>query len=144
MDSRGRKSLASATLAVTHLPGQWPEPPERLTEAQAAMWRAIVVTKPHDWFGPDTYALLVEYIRATEQADVLAKELEEFNPEWLRDEDGLSRYEKISRLVDAKASSLARLATKMRLSQQSRYSEKAAHTAAKQAGAAAKPWHHKS
>lgn len=138
MEQRGRKSLQA--LSVRHLPGQWPEPPDRLTEAQAEIWQRIVVTKPHDWFGPDTYPLLVEYIRAAEQADVLASELEEFNPEWLRDEDGLSRYEKLNRLVDAKASSLARLATKMRLSQQSRYSEKAAHTAAKQAGSGAKPW----
>ena len=144
MEQRGRKSLAAATLQVTHLPGQWPEPPARLTEAQAGMWRSIVVTKPHDWFGPDTYPLLVEYIRATEQADVLARELEDFNPEWLRDEDGLQRYEKLNRLADAKASSLARLATKMRLSQQSRYSEKTAHTAAKQAGSGAKPWHRRS
>lgn len=142
MDQRGRKSSAAASLHVVHLPGQWPEPPERLTPSQATMWESIVVTKPHDWFGPDTYPLLVEYIRATEQADVLAKQLEDFDPEWLKDEDGLQRYEKLNRLADAKASSLARLATKMRLSQQSRYSEKAAHTASKQAGSAqAKPWH---
>lgn len=145
MDQRGRKSAEAAVLRVTHLPGQWPEPPERLTEAQATMWRSVVATKPHDWFGPDTYPLLVEYIRATEQADVLSKQLEEFDPEWLKDDDGLARYDRISRLADAKASSLARLATKMRLSQQSRYSEKSAHTASKQAGsAAAKPWHRRS
>lgn len=140
MEQRGRKSAAAA-LAVRHIPGQWPDPPERLTEAQADAWRAIVATKPHDWFGPETYPLLVEYIRATEQADLIARELEEFDPEWLRDEDGLDRFEKLNRLVDAKSSSLARLATKMRLSQQSRYSEKSAHTAAKNVGPAAKPWH---
>lgn len=144
MDQRGRKS-AAASLHVVHLPGQWPQPPDRLTEAQAKAWENIVVTKPHDWFGPDTYPLLVEYIRAAEQADVLARQLEDFDSEWLKDDDGLQRYEKLSRLADAKAASLARLATKMRLSQQSRYSEKTAATASKQAGsAAAKPWHRRS
>lgn len=130
-----------AALAVRHVPGHWPEPPERLTEAQAEAWRSIVATKPADWFGPDTYPLLVEYIRATEQADLLAKELEEFDPEWLRDEDGLERYEKMNRLVDAKSTSMARLATKMRLSQQSRYDARPAARAAARAGGADKPWH---
>jgi hypothetical protein len=141
MEQRGIKSVAALATAVVHLPGRWPEPPKGMSEAQQGAWKAIVATKPADWFGPDTYPLLVEYIRAAEQADVLARELQEFDPEWLRDEDGLKRYDRLSKLQDAKAGSLARLATKMRLSQQSRYATKVAHTAAERAGSsAAKPW----
>lgn len=140
MDQRGKKSAEALTLPVVHLPGKWPEPPLDLTERQQDLWRAIVVTKPHDWFGPDTYPLLVEYVRAIGAARVIATAIEEFQPEWLADEEGLKRFERLARLQDAKAATLARLATKMRLSQQSRYSEKAAHTAAKNAGGPAKPW----
>lgn len=141
METRGRKSAdAAAITPVVHLPGKWPEPPAELTEKQGELWRVIVATKPHDWFGPDTYPLLVEYVRTVGAAQVIAIAIEEFKPEWLADEEGLKRFERLSRLQDAKAATLARLATKMRLSQQSRYSEKAAHTAASRAGGGAKPW----
>lgn len=141
MDQRGRKSFASQQVSnVVHLAGQWPEPPEGLTEAQATNWRAIVRTKPSDWFGPDTYPLLVEYVRAMDAADVIADALNGFQAEWMSDPAGLKRFEQLARLQDAKSATLARLATKMRLSQQSRYTEKLAGTAAKNAGAGRKPW----
>ena len=49
MAQRGRKSaVALATVAV--IPGQRPAPPAELTEEQAEEWRAIVATKPPEWF----------------------------------------------------------------------------------------------
>lgn len=140
MEQRGRKSAAALSATVTHLPGRWPEPPDCLTQTQADAWRAIVATKPHDWFGPDTYPLLVEYVRAVEAADVVGKALDEFDPEWLKDPDGLKRYDTLSKLQNAKAASLARLATKMRLSQQSRYEKGVAAVAARSVGKSRKPW----
>jgi phage terminase small subunit len=44
-----RKSLAAVT-TVAVLPGQRPEPPEYLGDGEAAIWRELVATKPHDWF----------------------------------------------------------------------------------------------
>jgi hypothetical protein len=141
MEQRGRKSFASQQVGnVVHLGGQWPQAPEGLTDTQKANWDAIVHTKPSDWFGPDTYPLLIEYVRAIDSADVIATALNGFNPEWMSDPEGLKRFDQLTRLQDAKATSLARLATKMRLSQQSRYTEKTAGTAAKQASAGRKPW----
>lgn len=140
MEQRGRKSAASLQIGnVVHLNGQWPEAPEHLTESQVANWDKIVRTKPNDWFAADTYPLLIEYVRAIDGATAIAAALDRFQAEWMNDPAGLKRFEQLTRLQDAKAATLARLATKMRLSQQSRYTEKTAATAAKQASGR-KPW----
>jgi len=143
MEPRGRKSADAviATAQVVHLPGKWPEPPAELTETQAQAWRAIVATKPHDWFGPDTYPLLMEYVRAIQSARVIAEAIERFDPACLLQEDGLDLFERLNRMQDAKSGTLARLATKMRLAQQSRYDKQAANGKAKSAGSPGlKPW----
>lgn len=140
MEQRGRKSAESLLIGnVVHLKGQWPDAPAQLTQTQAENWNSIVRTKPSDWFGADTYPLLIEYVRAIDAASAIATALDGFQVEWMSDPEGLKRFEQLTRLQDAKAAMLARLATKMRLSQQSRYTEKTAATAAKQAHGR-KPW----
>lgn len=138
MEQRGRKS--EAALLITHLPGQWPDPPAELNEVQATHWRRIVATKPADWFGPDTYPLLVQYVRTIERAAQIADELNASETEWMRTDEGLKRHERLLKAENMLSENLVRLATKMRLAQQSRYSEKAAATAHRNAGAVAKPW----
>lgn len=140
MDQPGRRGVAGELSNVVHLPGQWPAAPGSLTASQAANWNLIVRTKPSDWFGADTYPLLVEYVRGIDAADVLARAMDEFDPEWMKDDAGLRRFQVLAQLQVKKAASLASLATKMRLAQQSRYTEKTAATAAKRAGSPKKPW----
>lgn len=139
MDQRGRKSLEGQISNVVHLPGQWPDPPEYLTDVQKESWREIVRTKPCSWFGPDTYPLLAEYVRVIETANKLAKMLDAFEDEWLNDPAGLKRYQTLADLQNKNGQSLVRLATKMRLAQQSQYTEKTAATAAKSVSGA-RPW----
>ena len=138
MDSRGRKS-AEGLAVVVSIPGQRPDPPEVLGPDERVLWRRIVATRPHDWFTAETWPLLIEYCRAWVASDQVARELEKFDgiPEgqefmrWLRLRD---RQEKTARL-------LATMATKMRLSQQSRWTEQTAATAAKRtASEQSKPW----
>jgi hypothetical protein len=40
-----------------------PEPPEDLTEEQAAEWSAVVDRLPADWFPRETHGLLCQYVR---------------------------------------------------------------------------------
>jgi hypothetical protein len=40
-----------------------PEPPEDLTEEQAAEWSAVVDRLPADWFPRETHGLLARYCR---------------------------------------------------------------------------------
>jgi len=142
MDQRGRKSVEGHIAQVVHLPGKWPDPPENLTESQCENWRQIVRTRPYDWFGPETYPLLTEYVRSIDIASVLAQSMDGFtvNPDWMDDAAGVLRYERLTRLQKANAETLAKLATKMRLAQHSIQSEKVAASAAKNSANSRKPW----
>lgn len=140
METRGRKSGASLGVVVS-LPGQRPEPPDHLTEDQANRWRAITATKPADWFLADTAPLLERYVVEESTAKMVQQQLAEFRSEWLLTDDGLKRFQQLTSVHQKSAAVLCSLATKMRISQQSRYDAKQAATAAnKGGGGTAKPW----
>jgi phage terminase small subunit len=139
MEGSGRKSAAALAL-VTAMPGQRPEPPTVLSESEADIWRSVVATKPHDWFTPDTFPLLEEYCRQSVQADQLAVEQARFKGKIPTHKDKFARYKAIGKMRRETAGVLLSLATKMRLSQQSRYGARAASTAHDKAGSAGKPW----
>lgn len=136
----GRKAGAAlATVAPALM--ELPEPPENLTEPQADVWRTVVASKPVDWFLPDTLPLLSAYCKATVEHQRVSALLDAFNCECLKDEDGaaLERYDKLTKLQDRQARLMMSLATKMRLTQQSRYRADEAHGVARKAGRA-RPW----
>ena len=116
------------------------EPPAELSEAEAAFWRSVVETKPPEWFLPDTHPLLIAYCRARSASEVIAQQIDAFEPAWMETPEGLDRYEKLTKIQCRHAMLLMTLATKMRLAQQSRYTETAANTAAKHGLAGTKPW----
>lgn len=138
MEGRGRKSV-DALSVVTSIPGQRLEPPAALSEREAGVWRAIVATKPHDWFNADTIPLLMDYCRAAVAADDLAGEIRKFKK--IPSGAKFARYVALRKLQDQNTRIMATLATKMRLTQQSRYTPQAASTANRRAGGdSAKPW----
>lgn len=123
---------------MTVIPGQRPEPPAALTEREAEVWRAVVATKPHDWFNADTAPLLMDYCRAAVTSDELASELRKFKK--IPGGSRFARYIALRKLQDQNTRAMASLATKMRLTQQSRYTPQAASTANRRAGSGSKPW----
>lgn len=133
---------SAADLSVVALAKPRPSPPAELAGEQAEVWKSVVASKPPEWFDEGTFPLLVAYCRiscdarATDAltADVLRAGIES-------DAD-LSRYERLNRMRMAQASTLSTLATKMRLSQQSRYGARHAERAARDAGVTGttKPW----
>lgn len=139
MATRGRKS-AAALAVVTALPGQRPEPPAELTDEQAAEWRAIVGRMPADWFTRETQPLLVQYCRHVVKARLVAQAINDFDPAWLADEDGLKRYDKLTQIAEREGRAMSSLATRMRITQQSRYNAAAANTASTKAAKGDKPW----
>lgn len=96
-----------------------PEPPTRLTDERATIWRDIVESLPADWFTTETLPLLEAYvnriysIRVVEKAiaDELAKPAEARSLALLGDS---------AQFVRAEISAMQRLATALRLSQHSR------------------------
>lgn len=136
-----RKSIASLTVmrggAKKDAPAQ-PIPlapvPDDLSPAEAKVWRTTVESKPADFFGPDTYALLKELCRASAMCDtlavVIADAVKAGDAKKLR--AGLN-------VRDREAKRMADIATKLRCTQQSRYTPGAAATADKRASGK-RPW----
>lgn len=115
------------------------EPPDDLTEAQAAVWRCVVETKPPDWFASDSAPLLSAYCRAVCEHLAVSRIIDATNVKCLKDEKKLDRFDKLLRMQDRLARQMVTLATKMRLTQQSRYRADAAAVAAGKSGNGTKP-----
>jgi hypothetical protein len=132
MQQRGRKSSDSLSV-VRVAPTERVSPPERLAPSEAAIWREIVSSKPADWFGSDNLPLLEHYCTMVAESQRVASQLRLVSPECLDD------YERLISLQTKIGGQLASLATKMRLTQQSRYGARAAATASDRTPTR-KPW----
>lgn len=110
-----------------------PVPPD-FSDVEAAMWRETVESKPAEWFGPDSWSVLKEYIRAAVMCDTLAKVVAGAVTRGDPDE-----IKAVLDMRDKERKAVASLGTKLRLTQQSRYTPNAAATADKRAGGK-RPW----
>ena len=134
MGARGPTSAAEkATVHV--LNRKAPPAPDRLTKDQAAIWDRLAMSKPAQHFSADDLPLLAELCRAYDASDKLAvridKHIATASAETLQTLMGLR--DKESRRAVA-------LATKLRLTAQSRYDKGVAASLAKQANRGASPW----
>lgn len=141
MAARGPKSAAALSVVATAEFDSRPKPPKDLTARQSEIWRQVVASEPSEQFRTAALQLiLTEFCRHTETAETLAGMIYSFEPEWLLDEAGFARYRDLLAMRDRETKALADKATKLRLTNQSRYTPQAAATAIKHAGPAAKPW----
>ena len=145
MLQRGRKSAASLALAGPPQDGSVIElvrritPPDGLTEGQRQLWTTTVESKPAEWFGPEHAPMLAAYVRHAETINVLTTQIESFDPQWLEDDDGVKRYEKLTKMRAREVAQMNSLMRAMRLTQQSIYrADKAGTLTGKHA--ARKPW----
>ena len=140
MGERGPKSAeelmvtASSAALVQRM-----EPPDELwRDEECAVWRQVVEALPADWFSPADAPLLVQYCRHVVQARRVAQLIRQM--EHTSAPLDLDAWTRLMRAQDAQSAAVARLATKMRLSQQSRYGARAAHTAARRGTRGKAPW----
>ena len=141
MKQRGRRS--SAELAVIGPGGvetiRRPEPPVELGEHEAATWRRIVAAYPADRFDPGAQPVLAQLCRHVEAARKLAaliraeEEGEEFD---------LDAWQALLRAQDRESGRIAMLATRLRLTPQSRYVPHSAAARAQSGHDLPKPWEH--
>jgi len=140
MATRGRKSAAS--MAVPAHPQSLQvlsEPPSYLTPEQDDVWRLVVSSRAGDLISPEAFPVLVAYCRAVTYANQIAAQLDEFDLEWAKDEDGLKRYDKLLAMQERESRKLASLAAKLRLTPSSRVQAVSAGRNADK-GAKLKPW----
>src|SRR5690554_1225262 len=119
-----------------------PPPPEGMTDPQRILWRAIVETEPAHLFDSEARRHLLRlYVEhATFRADLQAL-INRSPVEGLCDEATAKGFEAMLRARDRETKQLVSLATRMRLTNQSRYTPQAAgSTARNDAGAGARPW----
>lgn len=140
MATRGRKSAAALSVVAGSIDGR-AQPPADLTEFQADLWRRTVAGEPADQFRTVTLQqLLKEYVRHVAVAHFLTEQIEKFEPEWLATDDGLKRYDRLLAMRVRETGAIGDKATKLRLTNQSRYTPQAAATASKRSAAERKPW----
>lgn len=129
-----KKSAASLSI-VPKAGSTEPEESEGLTPPELALWSRVIESKPAGWFGADSAPLLVEYVRAVSMCDLLDRRVRDAME---ADDDD----ETVKRLLDMRDKESRRattIATKLRLTQQSRYTPQAAATADKRASGR-RPW----
>lgn len=140
MRKRGPKSTADLTVVHGSFGGR-PEAPSELTDRQAEIWRETVGSEPADFF--DTAALraiLADYCRHRESGEQVSQVIGTFKPEWLKNEEGAKRYKSLLQMRELETRAATSLATKLRLTNQARYTPQAASTASRNASRGLKPW----
>jgi hypothetical protein len=142
MGARGPKSAAEIRAVVVE--GQFghrPEPPDDLTERQIQIWRAVTASESSDFFNSEALrGLLKNYCRHTDSAEGISGIINTFDPQWLKSAEGTKRYAELLRMRDMEVRAAAGMATKLRLTNQSRYTPVAAATQAKAAAKGPRPW----
>ena len=142
MATRGRKSAASAEVSViAGTFGQRPEPLPELSDEEAEIWRATVASEAADFFTTAALrGMLADYCRHRASADKVSEVINVFKADWLKNDEGAKRYHSLLKMRDLETRAAADKATKLRLTNQSRYTPQAASTAAKNAAKGFKPW----
>jgi hypothetical protein len=107
---RGRRSAAAFTV-VPDSRMQQPQPPDRLTAAEKAIWREIVEKVRAGWFYSSEH-LLEAYVCTLAQQQQLQGFLQQAEP-------GSERYGELMRLQLSVTSLVGNLATKLRLTPRS-------------------------
>jgi len=138
-----RKSAAS--LALAGRAGelvQRPAPPADLTDIQRLYWVQISNPLPADWWREDNKALLAEYCRTLSTLAFLNAQIDKLESAHDDDFDAGSYLALLKRRESMVRIQLSQ-ATKMRLTQQSRYGHKQANTAAEKPRGQGKTWEFK-
>ena len=130
-----RPSAAALAVVRSDSPASPYPPPDDLSEQEQALWRDVVATKPADWFDDDSAPLLKEYVRAVTVCDLLDARVKEAMAEG----EPVDDVKRLLDMRDKEARRMVTMATKLRLTQQSRYTEKSAATANRKAGGK-RPW----
>ena len=136
MLQRGRKSLE----AVRVLPGERPSPPSSLSERESDVWRRVINSLPADYFNAAELYLLMAYCHQWaiyERVSAQLKLAEDAGTDGEGEVDG-RLLSVLCEQQDRALKAFTMLATKMRLTQQSRYETKSAAVAQRRGGE--KPW----
>lgn len=137
-----RQSTESKLVVLQGGLAKRPEPPKDLNDAQAKVWRETVAAESVTFF--DTAALqsmLKDYCRHTVTAAEMSALIDKYDLSIPMDDETAKLLDRLTKMRDRETKAAADKATKLRLTNQSRYTPKAAGTASKNNGASnLRPW----
>ena len=138
---RGQKTAGAGPKVVVGGFAQRAEPPEDLVPEAEAIWRLVVSSEPTDFISTAaTRDLLKDYCRHRTTADKVSAIIDLFQADWLKSKDGVKRYSDLCKVRDAEGRAAADKATKLRLTNQSRYQPSPAARAGAKALKGQMPW----
>ena len=142
MRTRGRRSAAEdAVIVIKGGFGRRPDPPPDLTKRQAEIWRETVASEPAEFLNRGAErGLLADYCRHRESSENISAIIDTFKPEWLKNGEGVKRYQILLRIRETETTAAMRMARSLRLTNQSRYVPHAAARAGLNAARGPKPW----
>ena len=118
---RGRTSLAQVETplkAVNIGVKERLQAPLHLSDAEISVWELTVNDQPAGAFTEVHIPLLEAYCRHVVQSRVIAERLLAFDPEWMNDDDGLRRYDKLLAIHERETRALSSCATRLRITRQ--------------------------
>ena len=143
MKQLGRVSADAASVVMppeATLPNARLDPPPQLGARAAAEWQTITTGLGAAWFPRECHALLMAYCVIKTQLDDVHQALAAFGPSLPEDQQGWGRYKELTELRGKLVRSLSSLATKLRLTPQSRVHRYAAGTQAHRRADRPAPW----
>jgi hypothetical protein len=134
MRQRGYPSASSKGVSL-RTPGRRPPPPSVLQPDEAAEWLQIVASLPPDFFPRETHPVLTQLCRLIASAHDVANAVQELSPS---NPDDLATFSRLVTLELQLSATIASLLTKLRCTNQSRYSTRTAERQAVKSRT--KPW----
>jgi hypothetical protein len=136
----GRKSAASLSVVpISTKKDSRLAAPKILTKRQSELWIEIVNSKPADWFTADNASLLSGYVSAIASHEHLSGRVDSLEAGVFDSLLDMKDQDKLYAMQERQARLIQSFATKLRLTQQSRWQPK---TAGEKSGkaATARPW----
>src|SRR5262245_496382 len=121
MKTRGRKSAVSEQTVVVGQFGARAEPPSTLTEAEAAIWRAVVESEPAEFFKTTAQRdILADYCQARAAAALVSSLIAGLSREELEKTEGLKKFRALLKDRAGLNAQAQAAATKLRITSQAR------------------------
>jgi hypothetical protein len=114
-------------------------PPKSLTARQKELWKEITLSKPASWFDHSTAPLLSGYVKSIASHEFLASQSDAIEAELADGGGDLKTLNRIHAMIERQARLIQTFATKLRRTQQSRYTAATASVIAGKASGA-RPW----
>ncbi len=141
MAQRGRKSLAATSaVSLPALAESRLQPSLHLSDPEINVWIRLVNDNPASSFTETHRDMLEMYCRHIVQSRLLTTQIEDFQMEWLRSDEGLKRYDKLLAMREREVRSASSLATRLRITRQATADPKTVGRANNNMAREKKPW----